>query len=52
MDDDDETLPNFTFAHAHITKLKQEEKILNDPAAMYRFYDLIIMILSGLVGGL
>ena len=31
---------------------KQEEMILNDPAAMYRFNDVVLVILSGLFGGL
>ena len=31
---------------------KQEEKILNEPAYPYRFYDVVIVILSGLSGGL
>ena len=31
---------------------KQEEKILNDPVAMYRFNDIVFVILNGLISGL
>ena len=31
---------------------KQEEKMLNDPAAKYRFIDIEVVILNGLFSGL
>ena len=31
---------------------KQEVKILNEPAAMYRFNDVVVVTLSGLIGDL
>ena len=31
---------------------KQEENISHDPAAMYRFNDVVVVILSGLIRGL
>ena len=35
-----------------LKETKQEEKILNGPVAMYRFNDVVVVILSGLIGGL
>ena len=32
--------------------MKQEEKILNDPAVMYMLNDVVVLILSALIGGL
>ena len=31
---------------------KQEEKILNEPAASYRLNDIVVVIISGLICGL
>ena len=31
---------------------EQEENILDEPAAMRRFNDVVVVILSGLIGGL
>ena len=49
----------FTHVESHADKKhkeafhqKQEEKVLDEPAAMYKFNDVVIVILNGLISGL